>query len=155
VLLNLQSNALKFTRQGGVTLRAEIVEELMDGVRAEFLKLSVIDTGVGIPWEDQDKLFKLFGFVQSTQHFNKNGIGLGLVISEKIVSKFGGKMDFKSVPFPEANHGSTFSFTIKLETKEAYERMQAAELGCSEAYALNSKHLVFDYVVPQGSSRKK
>ena len=66
VLLNLQSNALKFTQRGGVTLKVEIVEEERRTEKAKYLKISVTDTGVGIPWEDQDKLFKLFGFVQST-----------------------------------------------------------------------------------------
>jgi len=78
VLLNLQSNALKFTKKGSVKVRVEIIEE----ESGRFVKISVEDTGVGIPYEDQDKLFKLFGFIQSTQHHNVNGIGLGLVISE-------------------------------------------------------------------------
>ena len=63
VLLNLQSNALKFTRVGSVTISVEMVQQQ----EAKYLRLSVTDTGVGIPYEDQDKLFKLFGFVQSTQ----------------------------------------------------------------------------------------
>jgi len=87
----------------------EVIEEDDD----QFVKISVVDTGIGIPYADQDKLFKLFGFVQSTQHCNVNGIGLGLVISERIVSKFKGKIDFDSVPEPEDNHGTTFYFTIK------------------------------------------
>ena len=90
VLLNLQSNALKFTRVGSVTISVEMVQQQ----EAKYLRLSVTDTGVGIPYEDQDKLFKLFGFVQSTQQYNKNGIGLGLVISEKIVKKFEGQIEF-------------------------------------------------------------
>ena len=127
-MLNLTSNALKFTREGGVTHTVEIVEELSEaGEVKTFLKISVTDTGIGIPWRDQDKLFKLFGFVQSTQQYNKNGIGLGLVISEKIVTRFGGKIGFKSTPFPEKNYGTTFYFTIKLESKESYEQMQARE----------------------------
>ena len=148
VLLNLQSNALKFTRRGGVTLKAEIVEEEVDFGAQRYLQISVTDTGVGIPWEDQDKLFKLFGFVQSTQQYNKNGIGLGLVISERIVKKFGGTINFHSIPYPERNHGTTFTFTFKLETKESYERMQAEEQDTLGAYQLNSKILAFDYEVP-------
>ena len=45
----------------------------------------MIDTGLGIAEKDQDKLFKLFGFVQDTKNLNKNGIGLGLAISDEIV----------------------------------------------------------------------
>ena len=76
--------------------------------------MKVKDTGVGVQYEDQDKLFKLFGFVKDTQALNTSGIGLGLVISEQIVLAFDGKIDFDSVPAPELNHGSVFEFTLKL-----------------------------------------
>ena len=78
VLLGLQANALKFTQKGRVKTIVEIVTDSMDN---RFLKISIIDTGIGIPKENQDKLFKLFGFVQDDQHLNVNGIGLGLMIS--------------------------------------------------------------------------
>ena len=55
-----------------------------------FVKISVEDTGVGIKKKDQDKLFQLFGFVKDADGINTHGIGLGLVISEKIVHQFGG-----------------------------------------------------------------
>ena len=70
----------------------------------------MIDTGVGIPIEEQDKLFKLFGFIESTGQMNTNGIGLGLVISDQIVHKFDGQITFDSEP----EVGSTFTFTFKL-----------------------------------------
>jgi len=79
VLLGLQANALKFTQKGSVKTIVEIVTDFMDN---RFLKISIIDTGIGIPKENQDKLFKLFGFVQDDQHLNVNGIGLGLMISQ-------------------------------------------------------------------------
>ena len=79
VLLGLQANALKFTQKGRVKTIVEIVTDSMDN---RFLKISIIDTGIGIPKENQDKLFKLFGFVQDDQHLNVNGIGLGLMISQ-------------------------------------------------------------------------
>ena len=50
------------------------------------LKISVKDSGIGISEENQKKLFKLFGFINETVAFNKNGIGLGLMISDKLVS---------------------------------------------------------------------
>ncbi len=59
-------------------------------------------------------MFKLFGFIKSTESMNKNGIGLGLVISEKIVKQLGGDVGFTSVPHPEPGHGSTFWFTLPL-----------------------------------------
>ena len=71
----------------------------------------MIDTGIGIEYEDQDKLFKLFGFVQDTQALNTHGIGLGLVIAEQIVNQFGGEISFVSVP----KQGSTFTYSFQLE----------------------------------------
>ena len=52
----------------------------------------------------------MFGFLEDSQNLNKNGIGLGLVISDNIVNQYGGKITFES----EIEKGSTFSFTIKL-----------------------------------------
>jgi len=78
VLLNLQSNALKFTKEGSVVIRSE----LRNDSEFEQLTISVCDTGIGIPYADHDKLFKLFGFIKSTESVNKNGVGLGLVISK-------------------------------------------------------------------------
>lgn len=112
VLLCLQSNALKFTRKGSVTIEVSIEDE--------FLKISVIDTGVGIPIADQQKLFKLFGFVQSTSHLNKNGIGLGLVIADQIVSQFEGSITFTSTP----DIGSVFSYTFKLDQEQQADNIK-------------------------------
>ena len=55
-----------------------------------FLRITVEDTGKGIKKEDQNKLFKLFGYVEDAQGLNLHGIGLGLVISKKIVDQFDG-----------------------------------------------------------------
>lgn len=66
---------------------------------------------MGIKRKDKSKLFKLFGFVQSTDSVNTRGIGLGLVISKKIVESFGGQIAFKS----KWQHGSVFGFRIALE----------------------------------------
>ena len=105
VLLGLQSNALKFTEKGMVNIKVMILNE------GRFLKIQVEDTGIGIPMEHQDKLFKLFGFVQDKKNLNVNGIGLGLMISKQIVEKFDGNIVFKS----EKDIGSVFEFTFKLE----------------------------------------
>lgn len=108
VLLGLQSNALKFTQDGHVNIEVEIIEEN----DFEFIKISVIDTGIGIAQENQDKLFKLFGFVDDNQQMNTNGIGLGLMISKLIVNKFNGTINFLSEP----GVGSTFMFTFRLDS---------------------------------------
>ena len=92
VLLGLQSNALKFTQKGQVFTKVQIITVNLE----EFLKIQVTDTGIGIAKKDQDKLFKLFGFVQDEKQMNINGIGLGLMISKLIVEKFDGSIAFKS-----------------------------------------------------------
>ena len=76
-----------------------------------YLKIAVVDTGIGIDYEDQEKLFKLFGFIQDSKQMNKNGIGLGLVIADNLVSQFNGKIQFESEP----GNGSTFQCTFKLQ----------------------------------------
>ena len=71
----------------------------------------MIDSGIGISEQDQGKLFKLFGFLEDSADRNTSGIGLGLVISDKITSNFGGKITFKS----ELGKGSSFIYTFKLD----------------------------------------
>ena len=76
-----------------------------------YVEIQIKDNGMGIKRKDKAKLFKLFGFVQTTEDVNTRGIGLGLVISKKIVECFDGKIGFKS----KWKEGSTFGFNIKLE----------------------------------------
>ena len=104
--MNLQSNALKFTEQGSVTIKATTVFENEE----TYLNISVTDTGIGIKKEDQDQLFKMFGYIKDSNQMNVHGIGLGLNLSKKIIEQFGGKIGVKSEP----EQGSTFEFTIKL-----------------------------------------
>ena len=74
IVLNLLSNSLKFTDEDGtITISARVSED--------FVNISVQDTGIGISKQDQKKLFKLFGFLESSQGRNTQGIGLGLAIS--------------------------------------------------------------------------
>ena len=102
VLLNLLSNALKFTPEGGrVVVRASVV----DG-KAE---ISVTDTGVGIAPEDQDAVFEEFRQV-GTADKKVEGTGLGLTLSRKFIELHGGKIWLKS----QVGMGSTFTFTLPL-----------------------------------------
>ena len=89
VILNLQSNALKFTERGSVIIRARIYN-FDDG---EYLEVSVIDTGAGIKDEEKDKLFKMFGYIEDENQQNIHGIGLGLNLSKRIIEQFGGKIE--------------------------------------------------------------
>lgn len=103
VLLNLLTNALRFTRRGGVTIRAAISG--MDAV------ISVVDTGVGISSEDLPKLFQEFTQLRGSIYRQGQGFGLGLAISKQLVELHGGTVRVESEP----GVGSTFSFTLPLD----------------------------------------
>ena len=92
VLLNLFSNAVKFSnRCGMIIIKASYSED------KKAVLVKVKDNGVGIKDEDKPKLFKLFGSIKDEKRkFNVGGIGLGLMISKMIVQRFNGHIDFKS-----------------------------------------------------------
>jgi len=75
------------------------------------LEIQVIDTGIGIKREDMSKLFKLFGFLDTSKELNSKGIGLGLHISKMICNEFGGDIIVNS----EWGKGTNFTFLIALE----------------------------------------
>ncbi|WP_428330826.1 response regulator [Mucilaginibacter sp.] len=106
ILINLVSNAMKFTSKGevfiGVKLDSTEGDELV-------LKFSVRDTGIGIPADKLHKLFKAFSQVDSSTTRKYGGSGLGLAISEKLVHLMGGEIEVES----KVGVGTTFSFTIK------------------------------------------
>jgi signal transduction histidine kinase len=102
VLLNLLSNALKFTPEGG---RIDVRAALRDGVA----EVSVTDTGIGISPEDQEAVFEEFRQV-GTASKKVEGTGLGLAISKKFIELHGGKIWVTS----QVGTGSTFAFTLPL-----------------------------------------
>ncbi|MCT7993687.1 AAA family ATPase [Laspinema olomoucense] len=102
VLINLISNAVKFTRTGSVTVRAQLQNEQ--------LKISVIDTGIGIPPEYQETVFEKFKQVGDTLTDKPKGTGLGLPICKQIVEHHQGQIWVES----EEESGTTFSFTLPL-----------------------------------------
>jgi signal transduction histidine kinase len=100
VLLNLLSNALKFTPEGG---RVELLARVVDGMA----EISVTDTGVGIAAEDQEAVFEEFRQV-GTADKKVEGTGLGLALSRRFVELHGGRIWVKS----QVGQGSTFTFTL-------------------------------------------
>ena len=103
VLLNLLSNALKFTPEGG---RIDVGARLHD----EMAEVSVADTGIGIASADQDAIFEEFRQV-GTSDKKAEGTGLGLALSRKFIELHGGRIWVKS----ELGTGSTFTFTLPLQ----------------------------------------
>jgi signal transduction histidine kinase/DNA-binding response OmpR family regulator len=108
VLLNLLSNAAKFTHEGSITVGAEVLEET--GTEPARVQVSVTDTGIGIQEDDMDKLFEAFSQVDASTTRQAGGTGLGLSISRSLVDLHGGRIWVES----EVGVGSTFSFTIPL-----------------------------------------
>ncbi len=104
VMTNLSGNAIKFTANGGVTIRVSIKEELLSSVA---LRVSIEDTGIGIPQEGIDRLFKSFSQVDASTTRKYGGTGLGLAISKQLVKKMNGEIGVKS----QINKGSQFWFT--------------------------------------------
>jgi signal transduction histidine kinase/ActR/RegA family two-component response regulator len=105
VLLNLISNAIKFTSQGTIEL---CVDRLPAGEGARCgLRFAVIDTGIGIPRSRQQAIFEPFVQADSSTVRIYGGTGLGLAICRRLVEKLGGEMSLTSEP----GHGSTFIFT--------------------------------------------
>ncbi|MBS1662859.1 MAG: response regulator [Bacteroidetes bacterium] len=107
ILTNLIGNAMKFTEQGEIFIGVRLIETSLAGWLT--LGFEVRDTGIGIPPEKMERLFKAFSQVDSSTTRKYGGTGLGLAISEQLVRLMGGTIGVESQP----GAGSTFTFTIK------------------------------------------
>ncbi|WP_395673977.1 sensor histidine kinase [Phenylobacterium sp.] len=116
VMLNLLSNAAKFTSQGTVTVTARRDEK----PAGDWIEVRVEDTGIGIAAEDLHKLFQDFGQVSATTSSQYGGTGLGLAVSQKLCVLMGGSISVSS----EVGHGS--SFVLRLPAAIVVEDAQQA-----------------------------
>ena len=107
-LLNYASNAIKFTEQGTITLRARLLETQGDILQVRF---EVQDTGIGIAADMRERLFHAFEQADSSTTRHYGGTGLGLIITRRMVELMGGKVGADST----AGKGSTFWFTVPLQ----------------------------------------
>lgn len=107
ILLNLGSNAIKFTEQGDITLHVSTDRYTRKSV---MLKFDVADTGIGMTDEQQEKLFQAFSQADSSTTRKYGGTGLGLTISKNLIELMGGAIGVTS----EHGKGTTFSFTCEL-----------------------------------------
>jgi signal transduction histidine kinase/CheY-like chemotaxis protein/ligand-binding sensor domain-containing protein len=108
VLLNLLSNAVKFTDRGSI--RLSLSAEPLANADCVLLRVSVSDTGIGIPAEAQERLFQSFSQAESSTTRRYGGTGLGLAISKRLIELMDGEIGFNSV----LGGGSNFWFTAKL-----------------------------------------
>ena len=112
VCLNLLVNAIKFTEQGQIVMG---VDKDPDSREAGALRFCVADTGIGITSEQRQRIFSRFAQVASSAPGAREGSGLGLEISKRLVEAMGGKIWVESVP----GMGSTFYFTSRMDIQPA------------------------------------
>lgn len=128
VLLNLVSNAIKFTNTGHVKIRiSELENEELPSYQQKYIKddeitvlFEVIDTGIGIAPDKIDKLFNDYIQVDSSITSRYGGTGLGLAISKKLVEFMGGNISVESEP----GQGSRFYFTIKFDLQREHPALK-------------------------------
>ncbi|MFT3780414.1 MAG: ATP-binding protein [Nibricoccus sp.] len=111
ILINLVSNAVKFTERGEVEITVMKQAETRDRIQLQFV---IRDTGIGIPVEKQKFIFEPFVQVDSSPTRRHGGVGLGLSISAKLVELMGSKIEVEST----ANVGSTFRFSLWLDAAD-------------------------------------
>ena len=108
VLNNLVGNALKFTKQGGITIKTT------NKFNEDYILISIIDTGKGIAEENLTKLFQKFHQIESAHENEEGGTGLGLAICKEIINIHGGKIWVES----KLEKGTTFHFTLPIEERK-------------------------------------
>ena len=115
VLTNLISNAIKFTPQGNITIRVLALDE---DVNQATVKFEITDTGIGLNDEQKKKLFKAFSQADSSTSRQFGGTGLGLVISQHLVTAMQGDIGVESAE----GEGATFSFSVTLKKSHQQPR---------------------------------
>ncbi|MET0263921.1 MAG: response regulator [Rariglobus sp.] len=138
VLLNLVGNAIKFTATGHVAISAAWTTETPDSI--PLLALHVRDTGIGIPTERQDKLFKAFSQVDVSVARTYGGTGLGLAISQRLIALMGGEIEVTSFP----GKGSDFHFALPVTEADVTDELRSRSLSNSTetARALRGKKIL-------------
>lgn len=107
-LINLLSNAIKFNKHGGtVSIEGHATD---DG----FLRISITDTGIGIPKKDQDKIFRIFHRIITDPMVAREGTGIGLTVTKHLIERLAGRIGFES----EGGVGSTFWIELPLASNK-------------------------------------
>lgn len=116
ILHNLIGNAIKFTEKGHVTVEAAIVKDR--------LKVSIIDTGIGIPEDKFEAVFESFEQIEDSATRLQSGTGLGLAVSKQLVELHGGIIELEST----INEGSIFHFTLPVSQNKAQKSQSVSRL---------------------------
>ena len=117
VLVNLLSNAMKFTREGSITLSVRTASRAAgpDGSERVVLEFAVADTGIGIPRDLQETIFGHFTQADDSTSRRYGGTGLGLAICRSLVTAMGGEISVQSAP----GEGATFTFTARFTVDQS------------------------------------
>ncbi|MEI6306342.1 MAG: ATP-binding protein, partial [Deltaproteobacteria bacterium] len=109
ILLHLLGNALKFTATGGITISAKILEQHNT---SRLIQISILDSGIGINYEDIDEIFNPFHQADNSSTRNFGGVGIGLSICRSLAELMGGSITVKSI----RDKGSCFRLTLPFST---------------------------------------
>ena len=152
VMINLTSNAIKFTDEGTVTISTKITENADNtpNSRETALYFAVEDSGIGIPKEAQKNLFNPFIQAEKNTTRKYGGTGLGLAICQKLINLMGGHININSTP----GQGSIFFFTISLGLgNEAL--VESAEETSQDSVSVNEKAPLVENSFSQSDTPKK
>jgi len=130
ILINLMSNAIKFTKKGEVELK--VIFKDIGNNKGKYL-FSVRDTGIGIKEEQKEKLFKAFSQADSSTTRKFGGTGLGLIISNLLTEKMGSKIEVES----KYGEGSVFYFEIELQYDETFQENIEEKLEIKEVLVVD------------------
>ena len=136
ILVNLLSNAVKFTEKGSIKLEIKIIEKLNDSTNV--VRFSVIDTGIGIVEESKKKIFKAFSQEDSSTTRKFGGTGLGLTISNQLLSLMNSHLELEST----VGQGSTFYFDLELQSSDESGNTEKIKQNNFEAITNTSNKII-------------
>ncbi|CAD8074872.1 unnamed protein product [Paramecium primaurelia] len=144
IVINLLGNAFKFTQEGYIIINVEVLQDSV-------IEITIQDTGIGIQEQDKEILMMAFGKVNSeeSKKLNAQGVGLGLLISNKIALLLGNGLKFDST----YHKGSNFSFTINLPEKESFQSDILKQL-CNKQTVLKDSEIIENLNEVEESSKE-